>query len=107
MLKVIIEPAQSKPSDRSGVSASGRPWRIRSQECWIYKPDSSFPVLFAINLPDEIPSYPAGEYQLDVESLIQPNEFKSLTLSRAGTYLTMVTPPADKPDPLKKFGASV
>ncbi|MDD2864670.1 MAG: single-stranded DNA-binding protein [Methylococcales bacterium] len=96
MLKVVIEPAQatqSAISNRSGTSASGRPWQIRSQECWIYSPNSSFPRLYAINLPDDIPLYPAGEYLLDVESMIQPNDFKGLSLSRGAAVL--VTAPVE------------
>lgn len=90
MLKVIIESAQATPasiSNRSGTSASGRPWQIRSQDCWIFKPNSAFPNLFSINLPDEIPFYPAGEYQLDVESLVIPNDFKSLSFPRGAIHL--------------------
>ena len=111
MLKVVIEPAQatqSAISNRSGTSASGRPWQIRSQECWIYSPNSSFPRLYAINLPDDIPLYPAGDYLLDVESMIQPNDFKGLSLSRGAAIL--VTAPVESPNedskkPAMKFGS--
>jgi hypothetical protein len=110
MLKVVIEPAQATPSaisNRSGTSSSGRPWQIRSQECWIYSPTSFFPRLYAINLPDDIPFYPAGEYHLDLESMLQPNDFKGLSLSRAPVSLTVlpVNDEAKKADFSKKFGA--
>ncbi|MDD5215394.1 MAG: single-stranded DNA-binding protein [Methylococcales bacterium] len=112
MLKVVIEPAQATPSaisKRSGTSASGRSWQINSQECWIYNPNSSFPRLYAINLPDNIPLYPAGDYLLDVESMLQPNDFNGLSLSRGAAVL--VTAPVesalndDAKKPSLKFGS--
>ena len=116
MLKVVIEPSQATPSSitqRSGTSTNGRAWSIRSQECWIYNPGSSFPRLYAINLADNIPLYPAGEYQLDVESMVQPNDFKGLSLSRNSISLISVAASASAPEPIddkkpdfsKKFGA--
>lgn len=114
MLKVVIEPAQATPSainNRSGTSSSGRPWQIKSQECWIYSPNSSFPRLYAINLPDHIPLYPAGDYLLDVESMVQPNDFNGLSLSRGAVALvtapveSSVNDDAKKADFSKKFGA--
>ncbi len=92
MLKVIVEPAQAVPtaiSNRSGTSASGRPWQIRSQNCWIFKEGSNFPQLYSINLPDNLPSYPAGDYLLDVEAMVVPNDFGSLSLGRAPVHLVV------------------
>lgn len=95
MLKVIVEQSQAIQdaiSNRQGTSASGRPWQIRSQECWVFKPNSDFPEKFSINLPDNIPFYPAGEYQLDIEAMVVPNDFKSLSLGRGAVILKAAPP---------------
>jgi hypothetical protein len=109
MLKVLIEPAQAVPtaiSNRSGTSSSGRLWQIRSQNCWIFKEGSSYPLLYSINLPENLPFYAAGDYLLDVESMIVPNDFGSLSLSRAPISLIFVDPDdSKKSDIAKKFGA--
>ena len=111
MLKVLIEPSQAIPtaiSNRSGTSASGRPWQIRSQNCWIFKAGSAFPLLYSINLPDNLPSYPAGDYLLDVEAMVCPNDFSSLSLGRAPIHLVVASPQESddkRSDMTKKFGA--
>lgn len=114
MLKVLIEPSQAIPtaiSNRSGTSVSGRPWQIRSQNCWIFKEGSAFPLLYSINLPDNLPSYSAGDYLLDVEAMVCPNDFGSLSLGRAPITLVVAPPPLaiqepddKKSDMTKKFG---
>lgn len=85
MLKVSIEPAQALPSaiDTRSGNTNGRDWSIRSQHVWIFKPASLYPELYAITLPDDVPFYPAGDYLLDLDSMLMPNAYKSPSLSRS------------------------
>ncbi len=110
MLKVLVEPAQSSldaVTVRNGET-NGYKWVMRSQHCWIFQPASKFPELFVITLPDNVPFYPAGDYLLNVEAMIVPNPYKSLSLGRGGVVLNpFIEDDADtkKADFSKKFGA--
>lgn len=90
MMKVTIEQQQATPDvirTREGTSESGRKWQMRSQKCWMFNPQSTFPKEYEITLPENIPFYPAGDYFLDVESMIEPNNFGSPSISRGAILL--------------------
>lgn len=109
MLKVQIEPSQALLSavDTRKGTTNGYDWVIRTQHVWIFQPASKFPELYVINLPDDVPFYSSGDYLLDVESMIVPNNYKSLSLARRGVVLIPVQANEplndDKKDFTKKF----
>lgn len=99
MLKVSIEPSQALPSaiDTRTGNTNGRDWTMRNQHCWIFKPASLYPELYVITLPEDVPFYPAGDYLLDFESMITPNAYKSISLSRGGIVLKPASDATKKP----------
>lgn len=112
MLKVSIEPAQAEISaiDTRTGNTNGRDWTMRNQHCWIFKPASLYPELYLITLPDNVPFYPAGDYLLDLDSMLVPNPYKGLSLSRGGIFLKPFSPESNddskKADFSKKFGTA-
>jgi hypothetical protein len=112
MLKVQIEPSQASLSaiDTRKGTTKGYDWVFRTQHVWIFQPASKFPELFVITLPDDVPFYSAGDYLLDVEAMIVPDSYRSISLSRRGLVLVPVSSLADdtiKTDISKKYGAGV
>lgn len=72
MLRVIVESAHV--NEKSGTSArSGKPYRIREQEVYVYLVDSQgvekkFPAAMRVSLDDVAP-YQPGEYMLSPDCL--------------------------------------
>ena len=80
-LKVIIDKQQAEKVDVRRGNKNGRDWEMRSQHGWVFKPGQQFPIEINFTLHDSIERYPSGEYTLDVDSLIDQGNFKSLVLN--------------------------
>lgn len=84
MLRVIVESAEV--SEKSGIAAkSGKPYRIREQECYVYLVDQhgtekKFPAPMRVGL-DDAPPYQPGEYRLSPECLYV-GDFSRLMVGR-------------------------
>ncbi|GAB6140868.1 hypothetical protein JCM14076_15970 [Methylosoma difficile] len=88
-LQVIIDHDQVKNVRIREGQKNGRNWRVVSQNVWIKKPNQHFPEQYSIDIPSGADPYPAGNYTIDIESMVTPGQFKSLSLdTRGGVLLT-------------------
>lgn len=77
-MKVIIESTET--SERSGVSANGRPWTLRSQSARVQSEFLAGPI--ELTVPDGQPAYVAGEYDLNLEKSIAITQYGQLQMLR-------------------------
>jgi len=94
-LKVIIDEQQGELSNvdaRSGKTAAGRDWSMRSQKIWVYEQGAKFPLKVQLNLPDGVQVHPAGDYTLDLNKAFITGNFDAIELDTRKIQLVPVLP---------------
>ena len=84
MIKIEVKSAEV--TTKSGIAAkTGKPYSIREQEAWAFlcsvTGPQPYPSRTVLNLEDDQPPYPPGQYTIDASS-IYVGDFGSLRLGR-------------------------
>ena len=66
---------------RSGTSAAGKPYTIRSQEGWLHTAGAPYPTRLEINLDDNQPPHSPGHYDVAEESFFV-DKYRRLSVGR-------------------------
>lgn len=78
--KVTVTIESDKLHVRSGISQKGKPYTIREQEAYIDL-GKRFPVETKLNLDEEQPAWPPGEYDIDVIASLYVDRFGGMAIS--------------------------
>lgn len=89
--KVEVESAYVE--ERSGVSAKGKDYEIRSQKAWIFL-NSKFPKEFTITLDSGQGAFPPGLYEVDLLPALDVGDYGRLIID--GRRLSLLKSPAAK-----------
>lgn len=65
--------------ERSGVSAKGKDYSIRSQKVWVFF-NSKYPKEMQLNLEDKQPAYRPGLYEFDLLPALEVGDFGRLVI---------------------------
>lgn len=76
-----IEIQSDTISTRSGTSAAGKPYSIRSQQGWLHTAAAPYPSCLEINLEDNQPPHSPGYYEIDENSYFI-DKYRRLTVGR-------------------------
>ena len=86
-LKVEIQ--STEVDEFSGTSKAGRPFHIRKQQAYLFRPGEQYPDRFQVRLEDNQPPYTPGHYMVDMSSVRVSRygelEFGVLKLTPAST----------------------
>ena len=77
-MKILIDSAEVKT--KSGTSKAGRPYTIREQEGYL-ESGKRYPTAIKLNLENDQPAHPPGEYSIDFDKSVYADRFGSLALS--------------------------
>ncbi len=84
-----VEIQSTDIDDFSGTSKSGKPFRIRKQQAFVFRPGEQYPDRFQVRLQDDQQPYAPGHYVVDMSSVRVSRygdlEFGPLSLTPAPT----------------------
>jgi hypothetical protein len=77
-MKITID--STEVAERSGTSAQGKPYRIRTQTVYADL-GKRYPSEVRIRLKDDAPAYAKGDYDIDLSHSVYVSKYGSLALS--------------------------
>lgn len=75
-LVVEVDPSQSNSAEhRTGKYKSGSEYDFYQQKVYVFKEGARYPEIYMFRLPDGQKNYSPGFYELDFNSLVQPDGY--------------------------------